>query len=166
MTSRTIKIGAGLGAIAALAAPLTAVAATGGSPTKTPAPTSTKAAPAAPAATKSTTAKATAAHHFRVRASDGSRVDGLLWVRFATTKGRLVVRVKVHGLVPGTTHAVTIDRDGTVLYRVKSITADANGRASSMTDLTKVATWGGKDRTLRIYNTSSASSAAIATAHA
>lgn len=170
MTGRSIRIGAGIGAIAALAAPLAALAATSGPAQTTPTGSTTTGAPpsatqAAPA-TQATAGKASAAHHFRIRARDGARVDGIASVRFTKTKGRLVVRVKVDGLVPGTTHAVTINRGTTVVYRLKSIEADANGRVSSSTDLTKVATWRGKGLTLRIHRTSSASSEVIATAHA
>ena len=177
MTGRSIRIGAGIGAIAALAAPLAALAATSGPAQTTPTgstttptghtttgapPSATQAAPA----TQATAGKASAAHHFRIRARDGARVDGIASVRFTKTKGRLVVRVKVDGLVPGTSHAVTINRGTTVVYRLKSIEADANGRVSSSTDLTTVATWRGKGLTLRIHRTSSASSEVIATAHA
>ena len=170
MTGRSIRIGAGIGAIAALAAPLAALAATSGPAQTTPTGHTTTGAPpsatqAAPA-TQATAGKASAAHHFRIRARDGARVDGIASVRFTKTKGRLVVRVKVDGLVPGTSHAVTINRGTTVVYRLKSIEADANGRVSSSTDLTKVATWRGKGLTLRIHRTSSASSEVIATAHA
>ncbi len=193
MTGRSIRIGAGIGAIAALAAPLAALAATSGPAQTTPTgatttptgstttpmgstttptgPTTTTAGPPSatqPApATHATTGKASAAHHFRIRARDGSSVDGIVSVRFTKANGRLIVHVKVDGLVPGSTHAVTINRGVTVVYRLKSIKANADGLVlSSSTDLTKVANWSGKGLTLHIHRTSSASSEVIASARA